>query len=210
MINLTEMAYPSSFSMEELKTISSYAKRVAYTAERLERISSGSARVVFKIDEEKALKVAKNQKGLAQNQTEADYSIQQMYPDLVAQVFETDEDGVFIEMELAQKVSEKIFKQLLGFSVGDLTRVLGAEAYRIHGAREVSSFWQNEDGGLEHLYENEWVKELIELAINFDHPMPGDFGKVSSYGMVTRDSQPSIVLIDFGFSRSVYKDHYQR
>jgi len=66
--------YPSSFNMEEFKTLRSYSARVRYCETHLQRIAAGTARVVFKIDNEKVLKLAKNQKGLAQNEVEISYS----------------------------------------------------------------------------------------------------------------------------------------
>ena len=43
--------YPASFSMEEFKKLTSFAKRIAYCEEHLQRISSGSSRIVYKIDD---------------------------------------------------------------------------------------------------------------------------------------------------------------
>ena len=60
--DIDEMAYPASFNMEEFKNCNSFAARVRYCQARLPRISSGSSRIVYKIDDEKVLKLAKNAK----------------------------------------------------------------------------------------------------------------------------------------------------
>ena len=68
------MAYPVSFNMAEFKTLKTFTARIKYCQARLQRISSGSARIVYKIDNEKVLKLAKSRKGIAQNEAEgSDY-----------------------------------------------------------------------------------------------------------------------------------------
>jgi len=66
MNNLYEMAYPESFSMDTLLSLSSYMKKVWYANTHLQKIASGSSRIAYKIDDEKVLKISKNKKGLAQ------------------------------------------------------------------------------------------------------------------------------------------------
>jgi hypothetical protein len=60
---LTEMAYPTNFSLEEFSQIRSFKGRVDYCEQRLQRLGSGSSRIAYKVDDEKCLKIAKNQKG---------------------------------------------------------------------------------------------------------------------------------------------------
>ena len=67
---IDEMAYPVSFNMAEFKTLTTFAECIRYCQTRLQRISSGSARIVYKIDNEKVLKLAKSRKGIAQNEAE--------------------------------------------------------------------------------------------------------------------------------------------
>ena len=58
--------------------------------------------------------------------------------------------------------------------------------------------------------ENEFVQNLMSLINDYDMVYPGDFGKLSSYGEVMREGKPTIVLVDFGLTRSVYYDYYDR
>lgn len=107
--------YPSSWNKEEFKKISSYAGKIKYAATHLKRISSGSGRVVFVIDDKKALKMAKNEKGVAQNEVEVDWGAQDMYGDIIAKIYDFDEVGYrWIEMELAKKISMGKFRELTG------------------------------------------------------------------------------------------------
>jgi hypothetical protein len=201
-MEIKEMAYPQNFSFDELLKLTSYRKRIDYIQNRLQRISSGSSRIAYKVDEEKVLKVAKNRKGLAQNIAESDWGVQDMYSNsIAAKVFETDEKGIFLEMELARKVTPTKFKQILGFSIDDLEVYL-EKYYLNYKHRELNPELE------ERMEENEWLIDLQDLAINFDHPIPGDFTKLSSYGLVSREGEERIVLIDFGFTNSVKRDYY--
>jgi len=110
--------YPSSFSFEEFNAIKSYNGKLKYANERLQKLGSGSARVVYKVDEEKVIKIAKNKKGIAQNSVEAEEYLQNY--DIVAKVFETDNDDFWIEMEWAKKVTPTRFKQITGIDIKKL------------------------------------------------------------------------------------------
>ena len=65
-----EEDYPSSFDMERFKSLTSFNARIKYCEEHLQRLGSGSSRIVYKIDDKKVLKLAKNKKGISQNGTE--------------------------------------------------------------------------------------------------------------------------------------------
>lgn len=84
--------YPTSFDMDFFKTLPSFNQRIQYCEKYLQRISSGSSRIVYKIDDQKVLKLAKNKKGLAQNETEIDYSSE--LGEIVAKIFEYHPDYV--------------------------------------------------------------------------------------------------------------------
>lgn len=99
--------YPTTWDKGEFAKIRSFAGKLRYANEHLQKISSGSGRAVYKIDDGKALKIAKNKKGLAQNNVEADWYIQKNY-DVVAKTFDMGDDvldiGPFwVEMELGKK-----------------------------------------------------------------------------------------------------------
>ena len=88
---MNEMAYPDSFNMETFKSLTSYQKRIQYCRQHLQRIAEGSSRIAFKIDDTKVLKLAKNGRGLIQNEGEADLGYNNYYFTCLAEVFEFDE-----------------------------------------------------------------------------------------------------------------------
>jgi hypothetical protein len=200
-------AYPTGFSMEEFQNIRSFAGKKKYADLHLKRLSSGSSRIVYQVDNEKVLKIAKNKKGLAQNSIEGDWSIQQH--DIAAKVYEIDEDNphpFWVEMELAIPLARnrKRFEKLIGANQEDLHYYLMDVNTRLTGKG-----WYEAPRSLkEKMEENEWVQELVSLAVNYDMPVPGDLDRLSSYGEVKRNGKSVAVLIDFGLTRGVYTEYY--
>lgn len=206
------MAYPASFSFQEFDNITSYAHKIKYATQHLQRLSSGSSRVIFKIDDEKVLKVAKNIKGLAQNNTEQDYYIQQWHSDIVAKVFKVGDEvknvgPFYLEMELARKITPKRFQTILGISVDEIGKYL-LHMSVLHGKRRYG-YW-DDNARVAELDEMEFVRELWEMIQNFNMAYPGDFSRINSYGEVLRDGEPTVVLVDFGLSHGVWMDYYAK
>lgn len=203
--------YPSEFSFEEFDNINTYKGRLDYAKERLKRLGSGSARVIFQVDDTRILKIAKNIKGLAQNNIESDRMMMEWHGDILATVFRSGEEvkntGPFwIEMELARKITPSEFKRLLRFSHNELQKYLASLNPRMnrYGSYNIDSELKNA------MDENEFIQELMNMIANFGMSYPGDFGRVNSYGKVIRNGIPQLVLVDFGLSESVYYDYYSR
>ena len=206
------MAYPVSFSFEEFNNIKSYNGKLKYANERLQKISSGSARVVYKVDEEKVLKIAKNKKGIGQNSIESDWGLQRM-SDIVAKIFDTNDDHFWVEMELAKKLTPNRFKQLVGMGIDEVYDVL----IDMKTLNDISHRKYLNPQQLKELHDefsqkvndNEFLTSLTDMIMNFGMKYPGDFGRVNSYGEVLREGVPTVVLVDFGLSESVWDDFYK-
>lgn len=200
---IKEMAYPTSFNMEEFKQIRSFSERTRYCENRLRRISSGSGRIVYQIDDQKVLKLAKNQKGIAQNEVESEYYIQNY--SIAARVFESDDNSTFVEMELAKKCSKSDFERITGFKIELIYPYLYNRFKLRYNEPKMRISIEDE----EMLHENEWIQDLGELVGDYDMEL-GDLVRLSSYGIVKREYGDEVVLIDFGLSTGVYNDYYAR
>ena len=200
---LNEMAYPSSFDMEIFKRLPTFNKRKIYCDQRLKKISSGSSRIVYLVDDTRVLKMAKNVKGIEQNTLESDYFIRSHYNTVAAICFESDENNYFVEMELARKCSKSLFKKILGFDF-DLVQPYLSRRFDYHrpqyyGEQLLQKFKE--------LDENEWMYDLSDMVGAFDMNT-GDFSKVSSYGIVKRNEKDAVVLIDYGLTNDAYREYY--
>lgn len=208
--SIEEMAYPSSFNMEEFKSLSTFKSRIQYCQSRLVRIAAGSSRIAYRVDNEKVLKLAMNTKGLAQNEAEGgDYYIQTL--DIFAKVFDVDEKFRWIEMESAIKAKPSDFKRLTGY---DFNFICGFIDYVYTWYSPIRKY---RDDSLDEKYKeisNDSYNygtifgDLIDYMTNFQIKGVGDLKRISSWGIVIRDGEETLVLIDFGLNNQVGEKYY--
>jgi len=197
--------YPSSFDMEHFKSITSYAGRKRYCEEQLQRISSGSSRIVYKIDDEKVLKLAYNKKGLAQNEIEIEYGNYYDLKGVVAKVFDNHPDNLWVEMELARKVTKANFASAMGYSFDDFSKMVhnyGVDSGNVKSRYNTKYSVHPEIE--ERLWEDEFAYGIFQFIGVYGLPV-GDLQRTSSYGLVNGDD---IVLIDYGLTHDVYSSYY--
>lgn len=206
--SLLDEDYPESFNMGKFKSLKSFKDRIDYCNKHLKRISGGTSRIAYKIDDEKVLKLARNRKGLAQNEVEVDYSEEYVIESILAKVFDYDKNYLWVEMELARPVTEKIFKQVNGYSFGLYSLAINNFYYgslkpnngnvrHIHGLEQA----------IQDLWEDEFAYDIFQYLGNFNVPV-GDLMKLSTYGLVKRNGQDTIVLIDYGLDHDTLEKYY--
>lgn len=202
--NLMIEEYPSNFSMEHFANLTSFKARIDYCQDNLQRISSGSARIVYKIDDEKVLKLARNRKGLGQNEVEIEWSKERYFSDILARVFHYEDNNLWSEMELARKVNKASFLKHVECDIDDMFRYLDNWYNLINGKQQLYGLRQSVIAELD---ENSIVGTLKELMDNTGCTH-GDLCKYNSWGLVTRNGVEDIVLIDYGFTKEVYDTYY--
>jgi hypothetical protein len=194
--------YPVSWSIDEFKKLTSFSARVNYCNQHLQRLSSGSSRIVYKIDDNKDLKLAKNKKGIAQNETEIDFGNDSYVNDVVAKIFDHDENNLWVEMELAKKVTPSIFKNIVGVTFENYCHII---KYR-NSISVDFGFTVSKPENYNDIWENEFVYNMMDFMVNYELPW-GDLCRLSSYGLVGNNR---IVLIDYGLTSDVYDTYYKR
>ena len=199
--------YPSSFSMEEFKTLTSFNKRIKYCENNLKRISSGSARIVYAIDNEKVLKLAKNKKGLAQNEVEIGYGQYHDLTNVVAKIFDYETNNLWVEMELARKVRVADFKQIIGFDFKTYSIAITNYGNNTNQQKNKMKYPKLDSEITEAMWENEFIYSIFSFIGNYDLPI-GDLTRLNSYGIVKRDGEDIIVIIDYGLTHDVYGSYY--
>lgn len=202
--------YPEAFNMEYFKTLKSFKERIDYCERELTRISSGSSRIVYKIDDEKVLKLAKNKKGLAQNSTEIELGRDNQYSNALAEIYDYNENNLWVEMTLAMKAKVNDFKRLLGVSFEELGLYL--EYYYNNSVKHNNQLSKKFKGFNDELYQSMWddsgfFYDLFSLISNYETPV-GDFKRINSYGVVKENEEERIVVIDYGLTGQVYDSYY--
>jgi hypothetical protein len=193
--------------MEVFKSLKSHAGRNRYAQEHLQRLTSGSSRIVYKIDDEKVLKLAKNDKGVAQNEVEIEYGQYSDLSGILAKIFDYDEQNhLWVEMELARKVKASDFKNIVGYKFEDIQTAIhnyGIDSGNNRGGRKYDidkDLWDD-------MWENEFMQEIFDYIGNYGIPS-GDLERLNSYGLVKRDGEDQIVIIDYGLTHDVYSSYY--
>jgi len=200
--------YPIGWDVDEFKKLKSFAQRMRYCQDKLERISSGSSRIVYKIDDTKVLKLAKNSKGIGQNNTEIDFSNDYMWDGVTAELFDSDENGLWVEMELARKVTKQIWKNMIGMPL-DIFEECCVYMYQQNNQYGFKhKFRIQKPEGFENLYDIDLTSRILDLVANYNLII-GDFGKLSTYGLVNRNGKDEIVIIDYGLTQEVYDSYYK-
>lgn len=199
--------YPSSWSIETFKSLRSFTQRKNYCDQNLRRISSGSGRIVYQVDNEKVLKLAKNKKGIAQNEIEIQYGNERYFSNIIAQTYDSDDNALWVEMELARKVTPTMFKKIVGIDIYTFGKYIRYQVDRNRGKK--SLYFSVEPKIIEQLNDNEIAIDTIDFIMNSDSEA-GDIGKLSTWGLVHRDGSDSLVIVDYGLTQGVYMSYYDR
>ena len=210
--NIEEMAYPAAFNMETFKAIGSFRERIRYCVQKLGKsIGTGSSRRVFPIDNEKVLKLAINEKGIAQNEAECDWFLQKI--GLFAKVYEYDEEYRWVEMQLARKAKSSDFKKFFGYNFSAICAYVDYvhEMYSrpspfFHRSTYYDDIFHQIENSDE--YYDTVFYMLYEYMANTQLEAIGDLKRLSSWGVVSENGQESLVIIDYGLTNDVAQDYY--
>lgn len=215
---LDEATYPDTFSLEEFNNINSFAGRVRYCKERLKYLGKGSARIVFQIDDSTVLKLAYNQKGIAQNESDArvkyDYVLSGY--NFLPEVYEVDDNYQWIEMQMARRATQKDFKRITGYDWKTF-------CYWVTDCWNNSVAYNNQRRYIPDEYKmlfksNKWsdnfdysiFQEIEDYIGNYVVQGICDLQRISSWGVVAdKDGNERLVLVDNGLDNDVLDNYYR-
>lgn len=208
---LIKEAMMDSFSFEELNSLPSFAKKLKYCKQYLgKQIGSGSSRIVFQIDDEKVLKLAKNRKGLAQNEYEYD-NYYACDDDVLPRCYECADDYSWIVSEYVLPARVKDFKVVFGMSWRDFNLWLNS-TYKQYTRPDNVKFLQcmDYDKWVDTLDNNEAIQPLYNWLTNRTYESMGDLHRKTNWGLTVRDGEPCLVILDNGLSEEIYNNFYKR
>ena len=212
-IRLIKEAQDDEFSLDVLSGINSFRGRYNYCKLHIgNSIGKGSSRVVFQLSDQKVLKLAINQKGIAQNGQEGqkDYYLEQM--GIVPEIYDSDDEGKWIVTEYVLPATAKDFKECLGIDENTFYRFLITSYALRYGKRNLGYLCGNnmmDTSTYEEMSENEDLMNWDEYIGGYKPPI-GDMLVRRNYGMTLRNGYPTIVLLDNGLTDEIYNDYYRR
>jgi len=193
--------YPSSFNMDHFKALTSFKKRKEYCDEHLTLLNSGSGRRVYIIDDEKVLKLAKNKKGVAQNEVEINQSQDYTTDGLVAETYDYHPDFLWVEAEKCKRLTPKRFKEIVGIDFKKFSEIIKYEWYRINtNQKQIEP--EEYDGIMD---ENEFVYNITTYMGDYQLPC-GDLTRLSTYA---ENNNGEVVVVDYGLTHDVFDGYYK-
>ena len=182
--------------LKNLDKLETFGARKKYAEKNLKPLSSGSSRIVYLTSDNTVIKLAKNDKGLAQNKAESNPKMKSKF---LNKIIKSSKNNVWIETYYLKKITEKKFKDLTDLDFNDFD-----EAIR-YGLRDVSKNKdKNKPKNFDKVSASDIYKEIKSIGEKFKL-MPGDLAKISSWG--SKDDQP--ILIDSGLTKEVFEEYYE-
>lgn len=215
---LDEMPLPLDWNPAQFKQQgTTFKSRLDYALERARKLGTGSSRVATVIEYQgrpTVLKIAKNNKGLAQNEVEASVLSDGYASQLgiLIPIIDYDEENpkpLWIHTEMAIKASDSVLCSIM--KVATLHELIYM-AYSIAGKNKYATYQDivtdmKERGVSDDDIETatQYANVLAELASNFDIKL-GDFTRKANWGLY----QGKPVVVDVGFNEAIYQKHYKR
>ena len=217
-----EMALPADWDPAALGHDKTFKSRLEYAKDRAQRLGGGSSRVAFVIPDngrETVLKIAKNKKGMAQNEAELEV-LDDGYLgklDIVIPLVDYDKQNptpTWIQTEKANKVSQqKLAKMLHAGGRWPMTNFLYAVDNLLRRKQQYMPTLDQikkdmvDTGSTEQDIDIflDYVNQVADL-VNSSNLLSGDFGTASNWG----EYQGRPVIIDLGYTSAVHDLYWGR
>lgn len=204
-INKLKEAAMDNFSAKVLSGMRTFKEKIAYCKEMLGNpIGNGSSRTVFQISDEKVLKLAKNAKGIAQNETEAEPG-KRLY-NVFPKIFYVDDNYSFIISEYVLPCKKEDFKHVLGISFDEFIDFL-KYTYNLYSFKKIPNRMSTKR--YRELLNNDNLSDICTYISDYHAPI-GDFTVLGNLGLTIRDGKTRIVFLDDGINENVWKLYYNK
>lgn len=183
--------------LKNIEGLETYKARKDYAEKNLERLSSGSSRITYLTAQKTVIKLAKNDRGMAQNEEEIKNS--KCGSKFFNKILNSASNFSWIEVPFLKKISEKDFKDMTDIDFDDFGEAISYSLRTVSGNSD-----KDKPEKYDELNKLPLFKEITEIGKQFDL-MPGDLARISSWGK--KDNHPT--LIDTGLTKKVFKDFYE-
>lgn len=215
---IDEMPLPADWDPQQFQQRgTTFKSRLAYALERAKKLGTGSSRVATVIEYQgrpTVLKIAKNNKGLAQNEVEAnvlsDGYAQQL--GVLIPIIDYDQQHakpLWIHTEMATKASEaqlcNVMKCNNLYELVDLANAIAGKNKFVTYPGMIERMEKRGASVDDIQTATEYANDLAELSSNFDIKLD-DFARKANWGLY----QGKPVVVDVGFNEKVYQTHYRR
>lgn len=167
-----------------------------------DRISCGTSRNVYQIDDDRVIKVARNDKGIAQNREEVRSCSNKL--DLFPKIFDADRGYMWIVCEYVLPADEDDFIYTMGMQWDDFIRFLNDHYYLYKRKMNIGT---SEKKIEKIISKRPMLQELVKYLNSGNIPY-GDLMKIENWGLAKRNGRAYLVLLDHGITEEIYNNHY--
>lgn len=182
--------------LSNLEKLETYSARKKYAESNLKHLSSGSSRIVYLTPGKTIIKLAKNDKGIAQNKAEANPKMKSKYLNII---LSCAKNHAWMETHYLEKITEKEFEKMTHLKFEDFGNAIRFGLKNVSGNTD-----KEKPENFDQVAKSDIYKELRDVGEKFKL-MPGDLARISSWG--TKDGRP--VIIDAGLTKDVFADFYE-
>jgi hypothetical protein len=183
--------------LKNISDLETYTARKNYAENNLEHLSSGSSRIVYLTNKKTIIKMAKNDKGIAQNK--AEISASKVNSKYLNKALSHGDNYSWIEVPFLEKITEKDFKEMTDIDFNDFSEAIRFSLKKISGNTDTEKPENYDD-----VVKSSFFNDIVDIGKKLDL-MPGDLARISSFGK--KDGHP--VLIDVGLTSVIFKDFYE-
>lgn len=181
--------------LKNIENLDTYQAKIKYLEKNLKHLSSGSSRIVYETFDKTIVKLAKNDKGIAQNKAESNPKMKSKF---LNEILGYAKNFSWIETQYLDKITEKEFKKMTNIEFSDFGEAIG------YGLKKISDSSKDKPKNFDKVSKSEIYKEMKRIGEKFKL-MPGDIARISSWG--TRNGNP--ILIDAGLTKEVFDKFYE-
>ena len=196
---LTEAPLPDHWDKSKFSGKMNFKEMIAYAIEQSEKVGSGSSRVAFKVEYKgrpTVIKIAKNKKGISQNQEEIAILDDGFLGSLDCVIplidYDTDDEPRWIHTEFAEKIKPSFFVKETGVSLADMVDYYTAVAQGNKPDKEI-------DNKINH--DSDLTIAFSDLLSGAEDLESGDLRRIANWGLYKGNA----VVIDLGFTETSAK-----
>jgi len=200
------------FRVDYLSSCSTYDEMIIYCKKMLgEPIGVGSSRIVFQIDDETCLKLAKNNAGIAQNKEEINVGLNSGLT-CVPKIFNGSDvkNGIWVISEYVLPAEKGDFRKVFGIKFDDVC------AFCLHLQGTNNNFLSDfHKKCVKDIFDDySWcvngTKLLKEIAFLYDNynSLVNDLANINNWGLCRRNRKTYMVMLDAGCSVDIFKKYY--
>jgi hypothetical protein len=180
--------------LNNIENLITYKARKKYAENNLKHLSSGSSRIVYLTKNKTVIKLAKNDRGIAQNKAESNPKFKSKY---INKILSKAENYSWIQVPFNKKITEKQFEKMTGFDFDDF-----GDAIR-YALKTITSKSIDKPDNFDDFNKSSFFKEIVQIGKK-NKLMPGDLARISSW--LTNGKYP--ILGDSGLTRKIFEEFY--